>query len=633
MATASKEAVGRGEGKTAVAGNGDEFTMTSDGNAFPANFAEIVASLPQPQGPQSPMFPSLRLYHGFWLPEITLLSLPQIHARFNPGPTDVLVASFPKSGTTWLKSVCYAALRRSVHSPSGGGDSVSGGHPLLSRNSHDCVRSLDTLRFLQGSSDDAAAPHLVGTHLPYSLLPAHATGGGKPAGKKGTQPPEEAKFEEAFEQFCNGCYCLGPQWEHAREYWEASRRRPEKVLFLMYEEMLRDPAGSLRKIAAFIGCPFTAAEEEAGVVQDILELCSIEKQRSLAVNKDGAYVLKGVLRIGNNNFFRKGVAGDWRNHMTPEMAARLDGIVQEALEGTGLTFGDRAVTNSGISPPVHENGKKHRKLVSVMSKNGLARRMAWQPKLKPKKEPRNDRVAFDLRPQLLGLPRPPCPAAPAAPALPKRRRRLERLLASPPPPAMAGEEAPLGALNLSEYAPAGARTVDCYRRIRKIGEGTYGEVFEAVDIITGERAALKKIKLDDGKEGFPRQILREIKLLKKLDHENIIRLKEIVVSPGTAHGTGGSGANLLLSGGKLLKLADFGLARSFTDDGNFTNHVITLWYRPPELLLGATNYAEAVDIWSVGCIFAEFLLKKPLFPGRTERISAQDALGAAYFVN
>uniref|UniRef100_A0A0E0LVJ0 [RNA-polymerase]-subunit kinase n=1 Tax=Oryza punctata TaxID=4537 RepID=A0A0E0LVJ0_ORYPU len=213
---------------------------------------------------------------------------------------------------------------------------------------------------------------------------------------------------------------------------------------------------------------------------------------------------------------------------------------------------------------------------------------------------------------------------------------------------MDGEEAPPGALNLADYAPAGARTVDCFRRIRKIGEGTYGEVFEAMDIITGERAALKKIKLDDGKEGFPRQILREIKLLKKLDHENIIRLKEIVVSPGNIFHLAISrypsyymeqllkglhychvnnvlhrdikGANLLISGGgKLLKLADFGLARPFTRDGSFTNHVITLWYRPPELLLGATNYAEAVDIWSVGCIFAEFLLRKPLFPGRTEQ--------------
>uniref|UniRef100_A0A4U6UJ88 [RNA-polymerase]-subunit kinase n=1 Tax=Setaria viridis TaxID=4556 RepID=A0A4U6UJ88_SETVI len=178
---------------------------------------------------------------------------------------------------------------------------------------------------------------------------------------------------------------------------------------------------------------------------------------------------------------------------------------------------------------------------------------------------------------------------------------------------MAGEEAPLGALNLSEYASAGARTVDCYRRIRKIGEGTYGEVFEAVDIITGERAALKKIKLDDGKEGVLHMEQGDQvymgQLLKGLHycHVNNVLHRDI------------KGANLLISGGKLLKLADFGLARPFTREGTFTNHVITLWYRPPELLLGATNYAEAVDIWSVGCIFAEFLLKKPLFPGRTEQ--------------
>uniref|UniRef100_A0A0E0QJU3 [RNA-polymerase]-subunit kinase n=3 Tax=Oryza TaxID=4527 RepID=A0A0E0QJU3_ORYRU len=185
---------------------------------------------------------------------------------------------------------------------------------------------------------------------------------------------------------------------------------------------------------------------------------------------------------------------------------------------------------------------------------------------------------------------------------------------------MDGEEAPPGALNLADYAPAGARTVDCFRRIRKIGEGTYGEVFEAMDIITGERAALKKIKLDDGKEGVQHmeqedQYYME-QLLKGLHycHVNNVLHRDIkdYLLPFI-------GANLLISGGgKLLKLADFGLARPFTRDGSFTNHVITLWYRPPELLLGATNYAEAVDIWSVGCIFAEFLLRKPLFPGRTE---------------
>jgi len=365
MATHPKEhQESKGEGM--AAGKGDESTPTNGGGVLPANFAEVVASLPQ--GPQCSMFPSLRHYRGFWIPEISLLSLPEVHARFALSPTDVLVASFPKCGTTWLKSLCFAAARRSSHPP------LDGGHPLLRRNAHDCVRSIDTLRFLQGGGDDdGEAPRLLGTHLPYSLLPARATaedgsgcrivyvirdpkdtlvslwhfnsgvvltapGGGDANGAP--PPPEKTKFEEAFELFCQGRYGLGPQWEHAREYWEASRRRPGSVLCLRYEEMLRDPAGNLRKIAAFMGCPFSEAEEEAGVVRAILELCGLEKQRSLAVNRSGAYVVKDLLTIGNQHFFRKGVAGDWRNHMTPEMAARLDGIVEEALQGSGFSFGD-----------------------------------------------------------------------------------------------------------------------------------------------------------------------------------------------------------------------------------------------------------------------------------------------------
>ncbi|RLM61047.1 hypothetical protein C2845_PM14G16050 [Panicum miliaceum] len=330
-------------------GEGDESTPTNGGGILPANFAEVVAS---------------RHSARCFLPSASTAA-----ARFALSPTDVLVASFPKCGTTWLKSLCFATARRSSHPP------LDGGHPLLRRNAHDCVRNIDTLRFLQGGDeDDGEAPRLLGTHLPYSLLPVRATagdgsgcrivyvirdpkdtlvslwhfnsgvvmttaGGGDDA-KPGAPPPEKAKFEEAFELFCQGRYGLGPQWEHAREYWEASRRRPGSVLCLKYEEMLRDPAGNLRRIAAFMGCPFSEAEEEAGVVRAILELCGMEKQRSLAVNRSAAYVVRGLLTIGNQHFFRKGVAGDWRNHMTPEMAARLDGVVEEALEGSGFSFGD-----------------------------------------------------------------------------------------------------------------------------------------------------------------------------------------------------------------------------------------------------------------------------------------------------
>eukprot|EP01121_Diplochlamys_sp_Union-15-3_P022273 TRINITY_DN9421_c0_g1_i5.p1 TRINITY_DN9421_c0_g1~~TRINITY_DN9421_c0_g1_i5.p1 ORF type:complete len:303 (-),score=48.55 TRINITY_DN9421_c0_g1_i5:26-934(-) len=79
-------------------------------------------------------------------------------------------------------------------------------------------------------------------------------------------------------------------------------------------------------------------------------------------------------------------------------------------------------------------------------------------------------------------------------------------------------------------------------------------------------------------------------------------------------------SNLLINNQGVLKLADFGLARPLSKKGigNYTNNVITLWYRPPELLLGSHKYGAAVDCWSVGCILGELLCKKSMFPGKTE---------------
>lgn len=237
-------------------------------------------------------------------------------------------------------------------------------------------------------------------------------------------------------------------------------------------------------------------------------------------------------------------------------------------------------------------------------------------------------------------------------------------------------------LNLTEAPTWGSRTVDCFEKLEQIGEGTYGQVYMAKEIRTGEIVALKKIRMDNEREGFPITAIREIKILKKLHHENVIDLKEIVTSPGREKDEQGrpdgnkykggiymvfeymdhdltgladrpgmrfsvpqikcymrqlltglhychvnqvlhrdiKGSNLLIDNKGNLKLADFGLARSFSNDhnANLTNRVITLWYRPPELLLGTTKYGPAVDMWSVGCIFAELLHGKPIFPGKDE---------------
>nr|BAK03878.1 predicted protein [Hordeum vulgare subsp. vulgare] len=327
-----------------------------------ADLAEIMPSLPT-----APGFPPYRMrrYGGFWHIDMYLKFICASHACFRPRPTDVLLASFPKTGTTWLKALAFSALNRAAHPPSPAGAD----HPLHRNSPHDLVRFLE-LADQDGDGliyEEVPSPRLLATHVPYSLLPHSITGTDDGSGGRimyvcrdpkdtfvsfwhyhekttatlqqmadvGGASEAMPTFEEAFELFCQGQSAEGPQWRHTLEYWEASCRSPDKVLFLRYEDLLLDPPGSLRKIAAFMACPFSPEEEAAGVVRDIVELCSLGTLKGLEVNRRGST----MLGLKNDAFFRNGTVGDWSNCMTPAMAARLDGIVAEALEGSTLTFG------------------------------------------------------------------------------------------------------------------------------------------------------------------------------------------------------------------------------------------------------------------------------------------------------
>ncbi|XP_068660763.1 probable serine/threonine-protein kinase At1g54610 [Aristolochia californica] len=212
------------------------------------------------------------------------------------------------------------------------------------------------------------------------------------------------------------------------------------------------------------------------------------------------------------------------------------------------------------------------------------------------------------------------------------------------------------------------RRADTFEKLDKIGQGTYSNVYKARDTLTGKIVALKKVRFDNLEPESVKFMAREILILRRLDHPNIVKLEGLVTSrmscslylvfeymehdlaglaasPGIkftepqvkcymhqllsglehCHNQGVlhrdiKGSNLLLDNGGILKIADFGLA-SFFDPNHkqpMTSRVVTLWYRPPELLLGATDYGVGVDLWSAGCILAELLAGKPIMPGRTE---------------
>eukprot|EP00501_MAST-03F_sp_TOSAG23-6_P000677 GSMAST32.ASY1.ANO1.704.1 assembled CDS len=141
-----------------------------------------------------------------------------------------------------------------------------------------------------------------------------------------------------------------------------------------------------------------------------------------------------------------------------------------------------------------------------------------------------------------------------------------------------------------------------YEKIEKpLGEGTYGVT-----------VALKKIRLEVEDEGVPSTALREISVLKTLEHPNVKHMDNVKTKYLKPMLVKSYPQNLLIDMNGRLKLADFGLARAFCIP------VITLWYRAPEILLGSRHYSTGVDIWSIGCIMAELANKRPLWPGDSE---------------
>lgn len=207
-----------------------------------------------------------------------------------------------------------------------------------------------------------------------------------------------------------------------------------------------------------------------------------------------------------------------------------------------------------------------------------------------------------------------------------------------------------------------------------VGSGTYGKVFKGLNVYTKGLVALKRIRMEGERDGFPVTAVREIKLLQSLRHINVVNLQEVMVEKNDcfmvfeylSHDLTGllnhpsfqlddaqkkhlakqmfegldylhtrgvlhrdiKAANILVSNEGILKLADFGLARFYAKRHqlDYTNRVITIWYRSPELLLGETKYTAAVDVWSAACVMVEIFARNAIFTGDGTELSQLDKI-------
>ncbi|KAM1025661.1 hypothetical protein ACFX13_039474 [Malus domestica] len=379
----------------------DYIEEKEDGEAYRKIDAEISGMLPNLPKEKGWASEDLVQYQGFWIhPTFALKAAVQLQHHFNLFQTTgsstsaasgslpmYFLATLPKSGTTWLRALMFATLNRSLY------DAASPHHPLLTTGPHDCfpflemdnmlgnhdhsrpVTSLDHDHHDDRDGGDAmidnyvpptSTTQLFATHLPYSLFPKSVTTSSSTYGVSKfvyvCRNPKDVfislwKFgskvkavntglapfslEEAFELFCRGVCPYGPYWDHVLGFWKASLEMPEQVLFLKYEDLRKEPSANVKRLAEFLGQPFSKEEESKGVVQQIIKLCSFENLSSLEINKTSRtqqYFVKANIVVENSDFFRKGQVGDWKNFFTDDMTKRMDQIIDERFSGSGLTF-------------------------------------------------------------------------------------------------------------------------------------------------------------------------------------------------------------------------------------------------------------------------------------------------------
>ncbi|CAD6234667.1 unnamed protein product [Miscanthus lutarioriparius] len=287
------------------------------------------------------------LYKNYWFRPSIIESILRAQNSFKPRPEDTIIAAYLKCGTTWLKALFFAVTNRSQYD--------FDHHPLLFRHPQEVLPFIEAP--IQGNLtylETLPSPRLLSTHMSLSLLPKSTVSSGCRIVYMCRDPKDafvswwyfynkvhigyHIDLETAFNMFSEGFSDHGPCWGHYLEYWRESIARSDKVLFLKYEDMILEPIKHVIRLALFLGAPFSIREEEDGVPEQLVRLCSFEKLSSLPENQTGRFTMLANTVIEKSWYFRKGMVGDWANHISMEMGRKLDCIVEEKLKGSGLVL-------------------------------------------------------------------------------------------------------------------------------------------------------------------------------------------------------------------------------------------------------------------------------------------------------
>ncbi|XP_051149272.1 cytosolic sulfotransferase 12-like [Andrographis paniculata] len=312
-------------------------------------FKTFLSTLPKIKGSFGPYG---YLYEGFWYFPMILRGIVAFRRHFHPQSSDIFLITYPKSGTTWLKSLVFTIINRHRFP-------IEANHPLNTTNAHQLIPFLETHIYHKEENpnlDHLPFPRVFSTHIPWTTLPESIRNSSTCKIVYLCRNPKDIivslwhfqnklmhdetkematnSILETFENFCQGVNDYGPFWRHMLDYWKQSKENPDKIYFLKYEDMKEQPSMHLRRLAKFLDCPFSSDEEESGLLEDIMKLCSFENLSNLEINKNGVLSYSGMQ---SSVFFRQGKTGDWKNHLSDEMVQKLINVIcEDKLSGLGF---------------------------------------------------------------------------------------------------------------------------------------------------------------------------------------------------------------------------------------------------------------------------------------------------------